>query len=211
MPFDTWLAFTAAVLVIVAVPGPTVILVVAYGLAQGRRVALASALGVALGDLIAISASLAGLGALLLASATAFAVLKWIGAAWLFWLGIRLLRSPPPEIAASGAGAAPRHGPTARRVFLHAAIVTALNPKGILFILAFAPQFIRPSLPLLPQLLMMLATFVLLGGLNALAYALFASRLRQHIRRPATLAWFNRAGGGALIGLGLLAATATRK
>jgi len=95
-------------------------------------------------------------------------------------------------------------------VFLHAAIVTALNPKGMLFILAFAPQFIQPSLPLLPQLLVMLATFVLLGGLNALAYALFASRLRQHIRHPASLVWFNRAGAGALIGLGLLAATAKR-
>jgi len=89
MPLDIWLTFVAASTVLLLIPGPTVLLVLSYALSKGRSVALASAGGVALGDLIAMSASLAGLGALVLASATLFQVLKWVGAAYLIWLGIK--------------------------------------------------------------------------------------------------------------------------
>lgn len=93
MAFETWLAFAAASLILVLIPGPTVLLVLSYSIFQSRRVALAMAAGVALGDLIAMTASLAGLGALVLASATLFTILKWVGAAYLVYLGIILLRS----------------------------------------------------------------------------------------------------------------------
>ncbi len=93
MAFETWLAFAAASLILVLIPGPTVLLVLSYSISQSRRVALAMAAGVALGDLIAMTASLAGLGALVLASATLFTILKWVGAAYLVYLGIILLRS----------------------------------------------------------------------------------------------------------------------
>ncbi|MCR9114619.1 MAG: LysE family transporter, partial [Rhodobacteraceae bacterium] len=86
MPLDLWLAFVAASTALLLIPGPTVLLVLSYALSQGRRVALASATGVALGDFVAMTASLAGLGALVLASATLFTALKWIGAAYLIWL-----------------------------------------------------------------------------------------------------------------------------
>ena len=145
MPLDLWLAFVAASTALLLIPGPTVLMVLSYALSKGRSVAVASAAGVALGDLIAMTASLAGLGALVLASATLFTVLKWVGAVYLIWLGIKLIRSAPSEGLAL-----PRAEVTARGVFGHATAVTALNPKSIAFFIAFVPQFIRPDAPLIP-------------------------------------------------------------
>jgi len=178
MPFDLWIAFVAASTALLMIPGPTVLLVLSYALTQGRRVALATAAGVALGDLIAMTASLIGLGALVMASATAFTVLKWVGAAYLVWLGLQMIRSTPsagPEQIAP-AGALP-----ARGVFWHACAVTALNPKSIAFFIAFVPQFMTPQAPLVPQMPILIATFVGLAALNALAFALLADRLRRQI------------------------------
>ena len=206
MSFQLWLAFVAAATVLLMLPGPTILLVISYSLTQGRRVALAMALGVALGDFIAMSASLLGLGAVVLASAKLFTALKWIGAAYLVWMGIRLLRSTPrlDDIATPEPKAA-------RAVFAHAATVTALNPKSIAFFIAFVPQFLRPAAPLAPQFATLIATFVTLATLNALLYALLADRLRARIRRPAVLRWMNRAGGTALIGMGALTAGLARR
>ncbi|RBO54520.1 LysE family translocator [Rhodovulum sp. BSW8] len=208
MPLDLWFAFAAASALLLMSPGPTVLLVLSYALSQGRRVAVAMALGVALGDLIAMTASLAGLGALVLASATLFSVLKWVGAAYLVWLGIKLLRSRPAALEEESGGV-PEQRP-ARAIFAHAAMVTALNPKSIAFFIAFVPQFLRPEAPLAPQFATLIATFVGLAALNALSYALLADRLRAQIRRPSVLRWMTRAGGGALIGMGALTATAAR-
>lgn len=205
MSFELWLAFVAAASVLLMLPGPTVLLVISYSLTQGRRVALAMAFGVALGDFIAMTASLLGLGAVVLASATLFTALKWIGAGYLVWMGVKLLRSDPTP----GEVAAPEPK-AARTVFAHAATVTALNPKSIAFFIAFVPQFLHPAVPLLPQFATLIATFVTLATLNALLYALLADRLRTRIRRPAVLRWMNRAGGSALIGMGALTATLAR-
>ena len=201
MSIATWLAFAAASAVLLLIPGPTVLLVVSYALTQGRRVALAMATGVALGDFTARTLSLAGLGALLLTSATLFTLLKWVGAAYLVYLGIKLWRAEPqmPDVSAAA--------PAARGIFLHAFAVTVLNPKSIAFFVAFVPQFIDHQAALLPQLALMEATFVGLALLNALGFALAADRLRGRIRHKRTLTWFNRAGGSCLIGIG--AATAT--
>ncbi len=197
----TWLAFAAASIVLLLLPGPTVLLVVSYALTQGKRVAVATAAGVALGDFTAMTLSLAGLGTLLAASATLFTALKWIGAVYLVYLGIRLWRSKPelPDVAAEPA--ARPHG-----IFAHAFVVTALNPKSIAFFIAFVPQFVDNHSSILPQLVIMEATFVGLATLNALAYALAADQLRLRIRRPGVLKWLNRAGAGCLVGMG--AATA---
>ena len=210
MAFDLWLAFVAASAVLLVIPGPTLLLVVSYALTQGRRVAVAMAVGVALGDLIAISASLAGLGVLVMTSATLFVALKWLGAAYLVWLGLRLLRSTSAGAAAADgqdrALPAPVPARDARSVMMHATTVTALNPKSIAFFVAFVPQFLRPAEPLGPQFAILIATFVTLAALNALAFALLADRLRRRIQRPAVITWMTRAGGGALIAMG--AATA---
>lgn len=205
MDMQLWLAFVAASTLLLLIPGPTVLLVLSYALTQGRSVAVASAAGVATGDLIAMSLSLAGLGALVATSALAFSVLKWIGAVYLVWLGIRLLRSAP------GAGLTlPERQPRAQGVFVHNAIVTALNPKSIAFFIAFVPQFIDHTAPLLPQFAILIATFVSLAAMNALAYALAASRLRGMLTRPGTLVWLTRMGGATLIAMGVLTASLRR-
>ena len=206
MTLDLWLTFVAASTALLLIPGPTVLLVLSYALSKGRSVALASASGVALGDFVAMSASLAGLGALVLTSATLFTALKWIGAAYLVWLGIRLIRSAP-----TGGLALPvERDVTARQVFGHAAAVTALNPKSIAFFIAFVPQFIDPGAALLPQFAILIATFVSLAALNAMAYALLADRLRRVIGRPRIITWITRTGGGALILMGILTASLRR-
>lgn len=205
MILATWFAFAVASTVLLLIPGPTVLLVVSYALTQGRKVAIATAAGVALGDFTAMTVSLAGLGALLLASATLFTVLKWIGAAYLIFLGIKLWRASPvlPDVAAAT-------GDHARSIFGHAFVVTALNPKSIAFFVAFVPQFIAHDAALLPQLAVMEVTFVGLAALNALAYALAADRLRRRIRRPEVLKWINRAGASCLVGMGAAMAALAR-
>lgn len=207
MAFDLWLAFTAASLALLLIPGPTVVLVLSYALSQGRSVALATAAGVALGDLIAMTASLLGLGAIVLASSTAFSILKWVGAAYLLWLGIKLLRSAE---SASSEKLIPTRDQSASGVFRHAALVTALNPKSIGFFIAFVPQFITPAAPIAPQFAIMIATFVGLAAVNSLVYAILADRLRSTIARPATIQWLNRIGGVALIGMAALTASLRR-
>lgn len=206
MSFELWLTFVAATATMMLIPGPTVLLVLSYALSKGRSVAVASAAGVAFGDLVAMTASLAGLGALVLASATAFTALKWVGAAYLVYLGIKLIRSAN----SAGLDMPQANDITATRVFRHTAAVTALNPKSIAFFIAFVPQFIRPEAPLAPQFAILIATFVTLGGLNALVYALAADRLRHVIARPNVIAWITRAGGGTLIAMGVLTATLRR-
>jgi len=205
MALDLWLAFLAASTALLLIPGPNVLLVLSYALSKGRSVAVASAAGVALGDLVAMSASLAGLGALVLASASLFVALKWAGAGYLIWLGIKLIRSAP-----SGGLGLPETQVSATQVFGHTAAVTALNPKSIAFFIAFVPQFIRADAPLLPQFSILIATFVSLAALNALAYALLADRLRRVIARPKVITWITRGGGLALITMGVLTATLRR-
>jgi len=207
MDFQVWLAFVAASTALLLIPGPTVLLVLSYAMSQGKRVALATVGGVALGDLIAMSASLAGLGALVLASATLFTALKWVGAVYLVYLGVKLFRS------ASTASLGDIEKVTETRVssvFGHAAAVTALNPKSIVFFIAFVPQFVVVDSPLLPQFAILVATFVGLAAINALAYAILADKLRARIARPSVLAWFSRLGGGALVAMGVATATFKR-
>ncbi len=206
MALATWFAFAVASTVLLLIPGPTVLLVVSYALTQGRRVAIATAAGVALGDFTAMTLSLAGLGALLAASATLFTVLKWIGAAYLIYLGIRLWRASPvlPAVDAD-----PTEG-AARGIFGHAFLVTALNPKSIAFFVAFVPQFVDHNGALIPQFVIMEITFVGLATINALAFALAADRLRRSIRRPGVLKWMNRAGASCLVGMGAATAALAR-
>lgn len=206
MDFDLWLAFVAASTALLLIPGPTVLLVLSYALSQGRQVAVATAGGVALGDFLAMTASLLGLGALVLASATLFTILKWVGAAYLIYLGVKLLRSPPAPLMADTGVA--RMAP--RQVFGHAAAVTALNPKSIAFFIAFVPQFLRPEAPLLPQFAILIGTFVTLATVNALAYVFLADQMRARLKQPGVLVWLNRAGGTALVGMGIATAALRR-
>jgi len=202
MPLDHWFAFVLASAVLLAIPGPTVLLVISYALGHGRRAAVASVAGVALGDFTAMTGSMLGLGALLSASSVLFLVLKWIGAAYLIYLGIKLWRAPVMPVDASAADDQPQGRQTdAGRIFAHIYAVTALNPKGIVFFVAFLPQFLDPASPLIPQLAIFEATFLVLAIANATAYGLLASAARRQIRQPHVQRIVNRTGGSLLIDL----------
>ena len=200
MPLDHWLAFVAASTVLLAIPGPTVLLVVSYALGHGRKPAAAIVAGVALGDLTAMIASMLGLGAVLAASALVFTGLRWLGGAYLIYLGIKLWRAP---VGAAGFAAAPTAGPV--RMFAHAYAVTALNPKGIIFFVAFVPQFLDASRAFLPQMAILVGTFVSMATVNSLGFALLASTARRQLRQPAVQRVVNRTGGSLLVGAGVFA------
>lgn len=198
MTFETWLAFTAAASILLVIPGPTILLVVSYALGQGWRVALPMAVGVALGDFTAMTLSMLGIGALLLTSGTVFTILKWIGAAYLIYLGIRLFRAGGQLKAEPRTGSA-----SALKMAGHAWLVTALNPKGLTFFIAFLPQFIDRHADFLTQMAIFEATFLALAFANAFGYALAASRARSMVGNERTIRIFNRTGGTLLVGAGI--------
>ncbi|MEL6218735.1 MAG: LysE family translocator [Pseudomonadota bacterium] len=208
MSFDLWLAFAVASAVLLAIPGPTIMVVVAQALARGRSSGWITVPGVVLGDFTAMTISLAGAGAVLATSATLFTALKLAGAAYLIWLGIQLWRNPPSELRPEDLGTSKRR--SAWRLFWQSYVVTALNPKSIVFFVAFVPQFVDPAAPLLPQFVVLEATFLALAGINTALWAAGAGTLRQKIGRPSVLRAMGRTGGAFLIGAGVLTAFARR-
>jgi threonine/homoserine/homoserine lactone efflux protein len=207
MSLEVWIAFALASAVLLTIPGPTVMLVVSYALGRGRDSAWATVPGVALGDLTAMTVSLAGAGAVLAASAGLFTVLKLCGAGYLVWLGIGLWRAAPENLAAMRDFRAPRD---LRGMFWNAYMVTALNPKSIVFFIAFVPQFVVADAPLLPQFIIMIATFVGLAALNTVLWAVLVGEMRRRFEKPATLKLINRVGGSFLITAGVLTALTRR-
>jgi len=202
MTLELYSAYIIATLIVLAIPGPTIMLVVSYALTQGRKSAFASVMGVGLGDATAATASLMGLGAVLATSATAFALLKWIGAAYLVWLGIKMWRSPSAALGPHEVARIP-----ASKIFWHAYVVTALNPKGIVFFIAFLPHFIAPNASVVPQLTLLGTTFVVLGIFNAAIYAFAAAAIGRRLRNPSLLRLINKLGGGFLISAAAMTAS----
>jgi threonine/homoserine/homoserine lactone efflux protein len=146
--------------------------------------------------------SMLGVGALLATSAMVFTALKWIGAAYLVWLGIKLFRAGGSLDAKPREDAAP-----AWKMLGHAWLVTALNPKSITFFVAFLPQFLDTKGDFWTQMLIFEATFLTLAFANAFGYALVASRARAVVRNARAITIFNRVGGSLLIGAGVAAVT----
>jgi len=212
MSIEVWFAYALAATVLLLIPGPTILLVVSQSLAHGRKVVPAATAGVALGDATAMTASLLGMGAVLAASATLFTALKWIGALYLIWLAWKLWRSAGQLSRAALAGALPeKPRPMAlKRIFWNAYVVTALNPKGIVFFVAFLPQFVDPAHPMVPQLLLLGGTFLVLATINAAAYGYLAGSLRSKLTSPRLMANAQRVGAGFLFSAGLLTAAWSR-
>ena len=207
VPMDLWLAFVAAAIVLLAIPGPTILTVISYSASHGRRATLPLIAGVALGDSTALLLSLVGLGALLATSALWFNVVKWAGGLYLLYLGVRMLRSGASPLAAA-ASPAPE---SLWRLFLNTYTVTALNPKGIVFFVAFLPQFLHPASPAAPQLWALGITFVVLAALNATLYAAFASAARRMLESPRAQRRFNLLGGSLICTAGAWALLAKRQ
>ncbi|MGB6231508.1 MAG: LysE family translocator [Litorimonas sp.] len=195
----SFLLFVGASAVALAIPGPTVALVITRSLTDGRRVSVPLALGIGAGTLVGSALALAGAGAVLLASATAFTILKLIGAAYLVYLGIKLLRSEPtpPDTTATLEKGSTLRG--LRDGFL----VTMLNPKSIAFSVAFIPQFIAPNGNYAVQAAVLTITFTALATLNGLVFALGTDVLRRFVRRVEVLRWVNKTGGGLMIASGV--------
>jgi threonine/homoserine/homoserine lactone efflux protein len=199
MTIEIYVAFVVASTILLVLPGPTILLVISYALAGGRRAALWTTTGVALGDATALTLSLVGLGALLSASAALFTALKLVGAAYLVWLGIGMWRSK----ATPGGGALSAKAEAPATMLRRSFVVTALNPKSIVFFVAFLPQFIVPTAPVLPQMALLGVTFVVLAAANAAGYALLAGGARDVVRRPSVLRAVDRLGGTLLIAAGV--------
>jgi threonine/homoserine/homoserine lactone efflux protein len=201
-----WIAFVLAAEALLITPGPTDMVVVSYALSQGRRSAWASVPGVTLGDTTALILSLLGLGAVLMTSAELFNALKIAGAIYLVYLGIKTWRAPVTEMID---GAAPlEHKPW--RIMAHTYIATAFNPGGIVFYVAFFPQFLSPDKPLLPQVAVFGATFIVMGSVNSALYAALAVQIRRFVRSYRARKNINRAAGGFLIAIGGMVGLARR-
>lgn len=206
MSLELWLVYLGAAIALSLTPGPNGLLSLTHGACFGLRPTVWTVLGGALGFFGLIAASLAGLGALLAASEQAFTVAKWVGAAYLVWLGIRLWRAPAPVVPAHAPGAPRAARP--RRLFSQGFLVAVSNPKALIFFAAFLPQFMVPGTSFAEHLLVLGGTFVVVEILYELMLAGLAQRIAPWLGRHGR--WFNRAAGGTFVGIGAALATTSR-
>jgi homoserine/homoserine lactone efflux protein len=207
MSIELWLLYLVASVGLSLTPGPNGLLALTHGACFGLRRSVGTVLGGAAGFLLLIAASLAGLGALLAASEQAFTVAKWIGAAYLVYLGIKVWRSPA-AIVAVGPGAADASGARPSDLFRQGFLVAVSNPKALVFFAAFLPQFIVPGLPYWLQLAVLGGTFVVVEILYELMLAGLAHPIAPWLTRHGRL--FNRIAGGTFVGMGVVLAGAHR-
>ena len=205
---STFALFVAAALALLLVPGPAVIYVVARSVEGGRLTGLVSVLGIELGTLMHVVFAAAGLSAIVVSSAAAFSVVKWLGAAYLVWLGLRQILGRDggdQEAPLSGSGE------NRLRVFSQSVLVQVLNPKVALFFLAFLPQFVDPSRSAAwTQVVVLGTTLATLGLFTDGLYALLGGTAGEWIRKQRAGAGLRRARryvtGGVYIALGAVAA-----
>ena len=199
------LLFLTASVALLVTPGPAVFYIVARSVDQGRLAGFVSTLGVAFGSLVILAGTAAGVAAVIASSAVAFAVLKYTGAAYLVYMGVRriLSRDPAP-------GVAPPPRRRLPRIFWQGVVVNVLNPKTALFFLAFLPQFVDPARgPVAMQVMLLGLMFVLLGTFSDTLYALLAGSVGSALRRRGGFMTASRwLVGGTFIGLGVLTALA---
>jgi threonine/homoserine/homoserine lactone efflux protein len=194
--------FSAAALVLLLVPGPAVLYIVAQSAEHGRLAGLVSVAGVHLGTLVHVAAAAVGLSALIVSSAVAFSVVKYAGAAYLVYLGIRRL------LTRELAGLLPTRDQPLTGLFTQGVVVNVLNPKTALFFLAFLPQFVDPARTVWTQVVVLGLTFVVLGFLSDGLYALAAGTIGRWLRARRRLLRYG--SGGVFVGLGVSAALARR-
>jgi threonine/homoserine/homoserine lactone efflux protein len=206
-PHSQLLFFLSAAIVLLSIPGPAVLYIVGRSVGQGRNAGYVSALGIGVGTLVHTGAAAVGLSALLVSSAAAFSVVKYLGAAYLVFLGIQRLRSKE-SWSANSAHAAPRA--TLARIFGQGIVVNIFNPKTALFFFAFVPQFIDPSRGhVATQILSLGVLFACMGTTSDSIWAFFASRVAGWLRgSPGWTRNERYVSGGILISLGLATALA---
>ena len=200
------LTFAVASIALLVIPGPAVVYIINRSVADGRNTALAGVAGLEIGNFMHVIAATLGLSAIIAASATAFSTVKWAGALYLVYVGIRTLLTKPTPPAANSASS------TTRKAFTQGIIVNTLNPKVALFFLSFLPQFIDPAKGSAAlQSFVLGSIFVVLGCCSDAAYALTASALRDRLLTGPALPFVRRyVAGSVFVALGVIASTARR-
>jgi threonine/homoserine/homoserine lactone efflux protein len=199
---DALALFAIAALALLVIPGPAVLYIVAQSAAHGRLAGVVSVAGIHVGTLVHVAAAAVGLSALIVSSAVAFSVVKYAGAAYLVYVGIRrLLTREPAELL-------PARSEPLAGLFAQGVVVNVLNPKTALFFLAFLPQFVDPERTVWTQVVVLGATFVALGFVSDGLYALAAGSLGRWLRTRRRVLRY--ASGTVFVGLGVSAALAKR-
>ena len=205
MSLAVWFGFLMAAILISITPGPGAVLSMNTGMRQGYSGALAAILGLQAAILAHLAIVAVGFGALLAASESAFVAVKFVGAAYLVWLGIQKWRDAPPALAESASQTGER-----KNLFLQGLLVNLTNPKAIIFIGALVPQFIDPLQHQLPQYMIIASTLCLTDLLVMSIYALAAVRIGRWIRNEQAARMQNKVVGGLFISAGALLALAPR-
>jgi threonine/homoserine/homoserine lactone efflux protein len=206
MDWTLWAGFVAASLIVGLLPGPGVTSIVGYALTAGRQTALGSVFGATFGNAVAMILSLVGVGVLLSQSPMAFAALKWVGAGYLVLLGLYTIAKARRGSLAANDMARPV-GP--RTAFWGTFAITSVNPKTIIFFVAFTPQFISQAHDYWLQAGVLLATFCMVVTLSDGFYAIAASWVAGFLKGPEVQLWSQRVGGSVLVVAGLLTAFLT--
>ena len=202
MDWHVWLAYFLAAWLIALSPGSGAVLSMSHGLQYGVRQTTATIVGLQIGLAFILLVAGAGVGALLLASTTAFMVVKVLGAGYLIWLGVKQWRAPVDGAASDAAAPSEPAGLSVRQRLLRGALTNATNPKGIVFMVAVLPQFIDPNKPLALQLAILLVTTLAVDSVVMHGYAFLASRLRALMQSVRARRAQNRVFGGVLMGMG---------
>jgi homoserine/homoserine lactone efflux protein len=197
MSFETWLLFSLTETVLCFTPGPAVLLVISMALSRGAVPGLLASCGILVANAGYFLFSATGIGAIVLASWELFFLIKWVGAAYLIWLGGKALFGRATAIDADTT-----RPPRAQRAFTVGVITQGANPKALVFFTALLPQFIEPEAPVAPQVLILGVTSIVIEFVVLAIYVALAQRARRFATRPAVAANLQRAGGALLIGAG---------
>jgi homoserine/homoserine lactone efflux protein len=198
MTWQTWSLYAVAAIGLSLTPGPNGLLALTHGALHGTKKTLATIVGGSLGFGLIIGLSMFGIGALLATWAGLLVIMKWLGGAYLVWLGIQLIRSEPIDISRSKNAGNGRF----RTLFRQGFISAVSNPKGILFFVAFLPQFVNPQESLFTQFLLMAITFMVIEFVYEFTVASLADRIKPLLVRAGKN--FNRVFGGVFIAIGVL-------
>lgn len=205
MSLELWLLYAGAAILLSLTPGPNSLLSLTHGGLYGARRTTYTALGSVCGFTLVIALSMSGFSAILAASEQLFTTIKWVGAAYLVYLGIKTWRAPPLHLErVAGASTSPKSG---RKLFSEGLVVALSNPKAILFFAAFLPQFIDTEQSLLVQFVAMAGTFMAIEFLFELLLATCSQRMVPWMNRSKYSRWFQRITGSTFIGAGTLLAT----
>jgi len=204
MSIEMLFTFITASIILLSIPGPAILTVISYSISHGNKAKVPLAAAVALGDSTALFLSLIGLGVVLAKSAFLFQVIKIVGGVYLLYLGYKLLKAGLKSEGLSFE----KNSVSKKKLFMDTYLVTALNPKGIIFFVSFLPQFINPTANVSYQLWTLAITFVILATLNASLYAIFANKAKEYLTSQKSQKRFNLLGGSLLSIAGIWALNA---